>query len=101
MAEGVLSQLLNTAQEFAPVLAAKYGYGADKTNDRDILDERIRLNRINGSGPVNPVLAANQPMSIEERLFGQGNILATSVKAGGGIIGIAVIALVVWFIVRR
>lgn len=98
--QGIMAQLLNTAQSFAPLLAQRYNYGSDPASADDILNERIRLNRVNGSGPVNPALAQNMPMTTEDRLFGKNNIVS-DVAAKTGIIGLIVIIAVIWWFVRK
>ena len=98
--QGILSTLLNTAAAYAPTLTQRYDYGADQPSAQDILEERIRLNRVNGSGPVNPALARNQPLTTEERLFGKNNIVA-NVAGSCGIVGLIVIGAVIWCFVRR
>lgn len=100
---GFFDGFWSVADKFAAPLANAYVVGANGNggSENGMIQERLRYNALNGSGPVDPAAAQNSPASLWEFLTGQRNSAQAPIPGFSGPIVLIGVALVAWLLLRR
>lgn len=100
---GFFDGFWSVADKFAAPLAQAYVVGQNGVpgSENGMIQERLRFNALNGSGPVDPAAAQNSPASIWEFLTGQRGTTQAPSSGGGGLFLVAIVGLVAFLLLRR
>lgn len=92
----VLTGMLNALSSFATPFANTLAYGKETASDIALTEERIRLGKLNGSGPTDPNAARRAAGSLYDFMFGNpGNASAGIAASQGALVPLMVIVALV------
>src|SRR5262245_61651808 len=102
----ILVSLLNTAKALDVPFAQDFKFGLPQPSPEKVLEERVKVNDLNGSGPNNAELAKQLPQTFESLITGERAKPSTVVKQsafGGDWIAWAALAAAIFgaFILPR
>lgn len=79
-AGNILGQVLAMGQSFNVPFVKDLQYGESQANTVRAVQERLDWNKLNGSGPNDPVAATEAPKNLQEFIDGPGNTGASAPK---------------------